>query len=128
MYMTFWFLEHTAHCLEAGFHSFLHPAGYHGYSNIRIIGIGCCCLELLATPALALGLGHTTSPHPTSLESTDKQHKQTGVQFQLAFLAQLLGATISCSENVPLSILLALLLPPALTLVGQLNLVPAKHP
>jgi hypothetical protein len=67
------------------------------------------------------------APSPASLESTNKRHRHTVVQFQLAFLAQLLGATISHLKNVPLSLLLALLLPPALNLVGQLNLVLAKH-
>jgi hypothetical protein len=51
---------------------------------------------------LALGGDHTTSPLPASLESKDKRHRHTVVQFQLAFLAQLLGATISCLENMPL--------------------------
>jgi hypothetical protein len=58
----------------------------------------------------------------------DKTHTHTqSFHFQLAFLAQLLDTTISHLENEPLSLLLAPLLPSALILVGQLNLVPARH-
>lgn len=51
----------------------------------------------------------------------------TIAHFQLPFLAQLLGTTISLLENLPLSLLLSLFLPPALTLTGQLNPIPAKY-
>ena len=50
---------------------------------------------VFALPAFALQSGRATSPLSASLESADKRHTCTVVQFQLAFLAQLLGATIS---------------------------------
>ena len=55
-----------------------------------------------ALPAFALGMSRAPSPYPASLEFMDKRYRYTVVQFQLAFLAQLLGATISCLENMPL--------------------------
>lgn len=78
----------------------------------------------LRYPALAPGSGCATSPLPASLESADKTHTHTVVRFQFAFLAQLLGATVSLLENMPLLLLFALHFPPALTLVSQFESTP----
>jgi hypothetical protein len=68
---------------------------------------------------------HVTSPHPASLESTDKRHVHTHTHTHTELFIFNLPSWHNCC--VPLSLLLALLLPPALNLVGHLNLVPAKH-
>lgn len=51
----------------------------------------------------ALGDDHATSPHLATLEVLDKTHTHS-CSFQFAFLAQLLGTTISHMEKLPLSI------------------------
>lgn len=60
---------------------------------------GAMSCVVLCSTCLTLGGDCATSPLPDPLESLDKRHRHTVVQFQLAFPAQLLGATISCLEK-----------------------------
>lgn len=57
-------------------------------------------------------------PAPTQLPMNPWTKDTQFVPFLLAFLTQLLGASISHLENLPLSILLALYLLPALNFSG----------
>lgn len=76
-------------------------------------------------PSYALGMSHATSPHPAFLESTDKN---TGSSSFSTWLLGSCWALLSATwKSILFIIFLSLLPPPALTLFGQLNLVPSKH-
>jgi hypothetical protein len=67
-------------------------------AGIGIARVGTACSFMLY-PTLVLRSDHATGPLPASLECLDKRHRHTVIQFQLAFLAQLLGTTISHLEK-----------------------------
>lgn len=77
-----------------------------------------------ALPSFAPGIGHNTSPLPANL---NPQTHTTVVHFQLTFLTQLLGTTISHLEYVPFSLLLALFLPLTVTFSQSVVLVRARN-
>ena len=113
----------SAHCRQHHFPSpVLHRSVsvYASYQSLYLSLVLCS----FALPCLCSRNVLHYQPLLVSLESVDKRH--TVVAFQLAFLAQLLGA-ISHLENMPSSLHLATLFTPALTLVDQLNLVPVEH-
>lgn len=73
------------------------------YCVLGVLKVVICNVALY--PPLAPGNEHTTSPLPGSLECTDKRH--IVLPLQLAFFAQLQGATISCLEMCNLIIFLS---------------------
>jgi hypothetical protein len=84
-------------------------------------------------PAFAPGSRCGTSPLSASLESMDKTHTHTQTHTHSCSFSTCLLDTVAGSyylppgKAVPISLLLALFLLPALTFVSQLSLLPARH-